>query len=128
MTKDAENTFPKFAKFACVGDTIQWEKEGFSFAATLTADNDTSVKDYDCYDEDQIKAWYEDEWFYVGVVLSVSRNGIMIEEHAASIWGVECNFPDADNSYLSEVAQDMESEALDRAIIQRDVMIKALQE
>lgn len=135
MAKDAkpaenltENTFPKFAKFALIGDTIKWDKAGFSFTATLKNDDVTSVTDYDCYTRKDVADWKNDKWFYVGVVLSVSKNGIEILNHASSLWGLECNFPGSDNSYLSEVAQDMESEALDCAIIRRQEMIKALQD
>ena len=59
--------------------------------------------------------WKNDEWFYVGVVLSVSRNGVELSDHAASLWGIDCNFSDTSNAYLSEVAQELEAEALDTA-------------
>ena len=48
-----------------------------------------------------LKAWANDEWRYVGVVLQVSRAGIVLDEHAASLWGIEANYPGSDNSYLS---------------------------
>ena len=48
-----------------------------------------------------------------GVVVSVSRNGVTLDEHAAALWGVERNFPGTDNSYLSEVANELADEALD---------------
>jgi len=60
-----------------------------------------------------LKAWCNDEWHYVGVVLSVSRKGIVLDEYAASLWGIECNYPGSDNSYLSEVASELLEEAIE---------------
>ena len=60
-----------------------------------------------------LRAWVQDEWWYVGVSLKVSRNGVTLAKHAASLWGIECNYPDSDNSYLTEVANELLSEALD---------------
>lgn len=75
-------------------------------------DTDTKPTDVDCYDTEDVQRWRDDEWFYVGVVLSVSRNGVELSDHAASLWGVDCNFSDTSNTYLSEVAQELEAEAL----------------
>lgn len=109
MTKD---TFPQFPDCACVGDSIQWTKDGFDFVARIAQDYDTEPMDFDCYDIKDIERWNRDEWFYCGVVLSVSLKGIELDHHAASLWGVECNFSDTANAYLSEVAQELEAEAL----------------
>jgi hypothetical protein len=86
---NTETTFPQFDNYACEGDRIEWTSEGFDFVARLE--------------------------FYVGVVLSVSRNGVELSDHAASLWGVDCNFSDTSNAYLSEVAQELEAEALETA-------------
>ena len=51
----------------------------------------------------------------------------MIEDHAASLWGIECNFPGSDNSYLSEVVQELESEAIEVGKVELQRMIEALQ-
>jgi hypothetical protein len=107
-------TFPQFDNYVCHGDTITWSKEGFDFVARVEHDQDTKPTDCDCYDEADIDRWNNDEWFYCGLVVSVSRNGVELSEHAASLWGIDCNFG-KDNSYLSEVAQELESEALDVA-------------
>jgi hypothetical protein len=110
-----KTTFPKFDKYACEGDRIEWTREGFDFVARLQHDTDTKPSDSECYDEADIRRWKNDEWFYVGVVLSVSRNGVELSDHAASLWGIDCNFSDTSNAYLSEVAQELEAEALDTA-------------
>ena len=120
--------FPQFNTYACTGDAITWKAEGFDLTATLEQDTDTKPTDYECYDEADIQRWRDDEWFYVGVVVSVSRNGVELSEHAASLWGIDCNFNDTSNAYLTEVAQELESEALDRARTEAARIRAALQE
>jgi hypothetical protein len=105
------NHIPKFHKYACVGDSIAWTVEGFDIVASIEHDYDTRPTDFDCYDAEQVKAWEFDQWFFCGVVLSVSRNGVDLSDHAASLWGVECNLG-TDNDYLTEVCAEMEAEAL----------------
>ncbi len=62
--------------------------------------------------EEILCAWRDDEWFYCGIVLSVSFEGVVLDEHAVSLWGIEANYPDADNSYLTETAQELLPDAL----------------
>ena len=122
--------FPQFDRYACIGDSITWQKDGFDITATLEADTESHVSDSDCYSPKQIAAWKNDDWFFVGVVLSVSRNGIEILEHAASLWGIDCNFPSRrkiPNWYLSDVAQELESDALAEAEKKISRILEALQ-
>jgi hypothetical protein len=105
-------TQPQFNSYACPGDFIEWDADGFTLRATLHNDHDTRPTDYDCYDEKTIAAWRNDDWLFVGVVLSVYRAGVLLDDHAASLWGVDCNFPESDNSYLAECAREMQAEAL----------------
>jgi hypothetical protein len=60
-----------------------------------------------------MEAWRKGEWFYCGIVLSVERDSIELDRHAASLWGVECNYPGTDNSYLTTVANELLPEALE---------------
>lgn len=57
-----------------------------------------------------LRAWCNDEWHWSGVVVTVSRAGV--ELGAASVWGVERNYPGSDNSYLTETANELLSEAI----------------
>lgn len=114
-TMTTEITFPQFDKYACEGDRIEWTREGFDFVARLQYDTDTKPTDSECYTPEDVQRWRDDEWFYVGVVLSVSRNGVELSDHAASLWGIDCNFSDTSNAYLSEVARELEVEALETA-------------
>lgn len=77
-------------------------------------------------DFEALKAWCDDEWSYVGVVISVSRNGVLLDDHAASLWGIECNYPFSDNSHLTEVANELIPEALASAKAARARMLEIL--
>ena len=118
--------FPQFHSYACVGDSITWSAEGFDFVATLEADTDTKPTDFDCYYPIKIKQWKNDEWFFVGVVISVSKNGVKLSDHAASLWGIDCNYNKTSNRYLAEVAQELESEALESAKTEQNRIVLAL--
>ena len=120
-----------FDSYVCGGDAITCDVDGFTITARVERDVDYRIDDDDCHNTDQSvtgcddeqfarllecrKAWFNDEWFYCGIVLTVSRNGIEIDDHAASLWGIEANYPDSDNSYLRDVANELLSEALDAA-------------
>jgi hypothetical protein len=104
-------TFPQFNSYVCEGDAITWSAEGFDLCARVWRDSDTKPTEYDCYEPADIERWKNDEWFYCGVVVSVSLNGVELSDHASSLWGVDCNFGD-DNAYLADVAQELEEDAL----------------
>ncbi|MEO5342210.1 MAG: hypothetical protein H7842_02530 [Gammaproteobacteria bacterium SHHR-1] len=118
-----------FGRYVCVGDSIDCESEPFTVTARIEFDPDYRIDDNNyhnpdqsvtgCNDEQQEKllaarsAWENDDWFYCGVVLSVSVAGVVLDKHAASLWGIECNYPGSDNSYLSDVANELLDEALE---------------
>ena len=132
----------KFDRYVCIGDTITCEAEGFTFTARIEHDPDYHIDDDDCYNTDQEvtgcneaqqakllearQAWFDDEWFYCGIVISVSRNGVELDDHAASLWGIECNYPGSDNSYLQTVANELLEEAIEDAKGQRARIIEKL--
>ena len=98
--------------------------DGFDIEARLEFDEDERPDDHGFdpndpnYGEENrriCKSWKQDEWCYVGVVLSVSKHGITLNDSAASLWGVDMNFPDGNNSHLTEVANELLDEALDVA-------------
>ena len=116
----------KFPSFACVGDTIHTSVNGFDVTARIEFDGDSRVDDADCYDYASESAWQNGDWFYCGIVLSVSRKGVLIDEHAASVWGVEANFPGGNNSYLTDVANELLPEAIEHAKAMIPSIIEAL--
>lgn len=61
-------------------------------------------------DFNRLKAWCADEWSYVGLEVSVSRNGVqMTDEYAHALWGVET---DSGADYFAEIAGDLAGQAL----------------
>lgn len=119
-----------FNKYACRGDSISTQVGPLTIEARIVYDEDYKIDDDDCHNVDQSvtgcddeqqkrllkarQAWFSDEWFYAGVVLSVKFDEILIDDHFASLWGIEVNYPDSDNSYLLEVANELLAENLDK--------------
>jgi hypothetical protein len=63
-----------------------------------------------------LKAWCDDEWYYCGVAVTISKNGVqLMQQYDHALWGIEANYPDSDNSYLLEVADEQVGEALEAA-------------
>ena len=62
-----------------------------------------------------LRAWCRDDWVYVGVVLSIWEDeDTEVDDHAASLWGIECGYEDASAykswEYLTSVANDLLAE------------------
>jgi len=64
-------------------------------------------------DFSDLQAWCNDEWCWVGIVISISIDDIVLSECATSVWGVDCNHPRSDNGHLTEMANELLSEAVD---------------
>ena len=140
-TKTAPFTTP-FDSYACEGDTITGTLAGYDLTARIVHDQNTRIDDDDCHNPDQSvtgcddeqqkkllaarRAWFDDEWFYCGVVISVSWGGVLIDSHAASLWGIECNYPGGNNSYLLEVANELAGEAVEQSDRERARIVAAL--
>ncbi len=124
---ETKNKFNKaFKPFSCEGDMITTEIDGWTITARIERDNDTRPDDFDCFDPEQIEAWKNDEWFYCGVVLAVEKNGVTLSKHAASLWGVECNYPGSKNEYLTEVSNELLDEAIEQGKQELNYMIHKL--
>lgn len=130
-----------FNRYACDGDTITCGVDGSTVTARIERDDRTDRPDErddgfwpSCDPEDAgyvpsenfgeertkaeavMRAWLNDEWGYVGVCLTVEKDGILLTHpYSNALWGVECNYPGDDNSYLRQVANDLLSEAVDEA-------------
>jgi len=139
----------KFGSFVCIGDTITCEVDGYTVTARIAHDDTPDAPDQrqdgfwpslyindagfigsgngfrDRFAKAQAKAervmsaWKNDKWFYCGVILSVAIDGITLDDHAASLWGIEANNPDSDNAYLTEVANELLPEAITEAKAER---------
>ncbi|KCZ62556.1 hypothetical protein L53_10695 [Hyphomonas sp. L-53-1-40] len=132
----------RFDRYVCEGDSIACEVEGFAITARIVRDDCPDAPDQrqdgfwpSLYINDPgfigpgsnfrarlakahaeaeavMEAWRKDEWFYCGVVLAIECEGVELDDHAASLWGIEANYPESDNAYLSEVADELLPEAL----------------
>jgi hypothetical protein len=125
-----KSIIPAFDSYVCAGDTVQWSADGFDITARVEYDEDTKPTDFDCYSARQIEAWRNDKWFFCGIVLSVSRNGVELSDHAASLWGIDCNFPSRrknPNAYLSDVCAELQEEALETAKLESVRILAALE-
>ena len=138
----------KFQGFVCEGDKITCSVDGFDIQATVYRDDCGNTPDERSdgfwpsrdkksagyvlpknYKAEMAKAervmsaWLNDEWFYCGVAVTVSRHGVpLIGKYTNALWGIECNYPDSDNDYLRCVANDLLDEALNEAKATRSLV------
>ena len=132
-----------FDSYVCEGDTIATKIDGITYEARIVRDEESNIDDDDshnidqsvtgCTDEQQAKllaaraAWFNDKWFYCGIVISAKKVGIVIGKHLESLWGIDANYPGSDNSYLLEVANELLPEAIKEATNRVANMILDLQ-
>lgn len=55
------------------------------------------------------------DWLFFGIVLSISLEDVTLDDHDASLQAVEANYPESDNAFLTEMADDLLPEALEVA-------------
>lgn len=103
---------PRFDKHPLPGDSIVWRNGGFAFTARIKFDDATRPMEFDCYSEEEVEGWKNDEWCYVGIVVSAEYGGWLLGNTAASLWGLECGLAEDSSDYLSDVATDLFAEAL----------------
>ena len=139
----------KFDDFVCLGDTITCTVDGYTVVARIAHDETSDAPDErqdgfwpslypddagfigagngwrDRFDAAQAKAekvmaaWKNNEWYYCGVILAVTIGDVELTDHAASLWGIEANYPDSDNAYLTEVANELLPQAIEAAKAER---------
>ena len=132
----------RFAAFVCCGDIITCASGPFTVEAKVVLDACADAPDQrqdgfwpslykdapgfigpgpnhrQRFAEAQAKAeavmegWRKGDWFHCGIVLSVSLDGVDLAPQAASLRGLEANYPDTDNRYLAEVANELLPEAI----------------
>jgi hypothetical protein len=64
-------------------------------------------------DFEHLRAWCNDDWYYVGVIVTASRDGI--ELGRASLWGIADEGDDESASYIGATAEELASEAIREA-------------
>lgn len=129
-----------FDKFACTGDSIEFKFEGFDVIAWIEHDWETNIDDDDshnvdqnvtgCDDEQQKallaarKAWIENEWFYGCLIVKLSVDDVELCRNA--LGGLEINYPNGSNAYLTDTAKELADEMLADARKNATRYVKAL--
>ena len=65
-----------------------------------------------------LRAWCHDEWYWGSMHLEVSFRAVELDDCAASLGGIEVNWPgwgEGDNSHLLDIANELLPEAIERA-------------
>jgi hypothetical protein len=85
--------------------------DGTDYTATIHYDGVTSIHEFECYDAEQIAAYTQGHWAFVGIVVTAERGGVYLGTFA-SLWGIESN---SSPDYLLEVANDLLQESIPEA-------------
>lgn len=119
--KNLYNT--SFDTYVCAGDTIEAIIDKYKFVARIEYDGDYSIDDDDCHNTDPTvtgcnaehykellaarESYSKGDWFYCGIIVSLYYNDILIDSHFNSLWGLEANYPNSKNEYLTEAANEL---------------------
>jgi hypothetical protein len=132
----------RFRPFVCPGDVITCEAGPFTVLAQVVVDDCPDAPDQrqdgfwpslyigapgfigpgpnhrqrltdaQANAEAVMEGWRKGDWFYCGIVLSVSLEGVDLARTAAALFGIEANYPGTENSYLTDVANELLPEAV----------------
>jgi hypothetical protein len=88
---------------------------GWSITATIVPDDDSSPDDLMGYSDLDRIAWHANQWYFTGLVLSISKCGVLLDTHAASLWCIATYYRQSDDAaHFNEIFDDLEGEALGR--------------
>jgi len=64
------------------------------------------------HDFEMLRDWCDDEWTWCGIAVQLfgPDGEELTGDYDFATWGIECNYPDSRNEYLSEVAEDLAQE------------------
>ena len=144
-TPTTTHAFPDtFDSYVTPTEYLETEIAGITYRAFIEHDPDSHIDDDDSHNLDLIcqeiepdvyqsvrnarQEWYQNGWFYCGIVIEARKTGHLISEYAASLWSIEANYPGTDNSYLTEVANELLNEAVPAVEATLERMIIELQE
>lgn len=79
-----------------------------SVTIRVVPDEDTQPSDFDCYDDEQIEAWRNDEWRFVGVIVTAEASAGMcaVTIEGPGLWGIDYDGSPDSIRYLREVASE----------------------
>lgn len=85
---------PRFIipNFVRAGDMFLARCGAAAFNLVIHHDDTCHPDDFDCYGPEDVAAWEGDSWWFCGLTLRVTYNGVHITQLDASLWGIEANF------------------------------------
>ena len=89
------------------------EVDDITYTARVEVDLDSNPNDFECYSDEQITAWKNEDWFFGMIIISAEKNG-WVKDHLSVVGAYDCNLGD-DNSYLLEAANEQLKEAIEAA-------------
>ena len=144
MTEQPKRMTEEFSSYVCPGDTIDTIINGITYTARIVMDEGYGIDDDDCHNVDQSVTGCDDEqfakllkareafaageWWYCGIIISASIDEVTLVENAASLWSIEANYPEGNNSYMSEVVEELLPEAIAVATASAAALIERLRE
>lgn len=67
---------------------------GKRYKVEMPYDHDSKVDDADCYSEEDIEAWRNDEWWFVGIIVTPLDVPESVQfDLSDDLWGLEFDFP-----------------------------------
>lgn len=134
----------KFRDYACEGDSIFWQQDGFAIQATVYHDDSgespeehsegfwssldpksagyigpkskSTLRRKLAQERAILKAWQNDEWFYCGIAVTVHKNEVQLTgKYDHALWGIECNYP-SKQIYPNRYLDEVAHELADEAI------------
>ena len=128
-----------FDDFAISGESITCVLAGVTYTATIEHDGDSGIDDDDCHNPDQSvtgcdneqharllecrEAWFNDQWWFGYVTLSAETADGWSKDNLGSLSGIEVNYPDGNNNYLKEVANELLREYLAEGAASAEVQL-----
>lgn len=85
-------------------ETKTIQHDGFTIRIDVEQDADYTPHDADCFSPEDIQAWENDEWHFVGYVYTAMKNGV--ELGSASIWGSPWGYGDESSSIDSWIKEN----------------------
>ena len=110
--------FYDFAEAVKIARRDEWGAPDGTFRPDATPTRGQIAAAAAMADFKRLRDWCNDEWTYVGVSVTVAREGVqLVDDFQHALWGIESDCPE----YLTEVANEYVDAALEdaRAVIAR---------
>jgi hypothetical protein len=86
------------------------QRAGFVFSSTQEFDRDTRPEKGECWSDQEIRDWKNDEWYFIILTVTVNFNGADIAER--SLGGIPSHYPDHITAMKSELKAEATIDAV----------------